>query len=881
LHLSSLAARLLKIKKTNRGTARSRRVSLQLESLELRAVFSGNPLLPTAALDVPDVVFAPDTSAEVVNTYNALQNRAGFDAFTFTDTDRWTRTVTSGSTSLAQGDATVIRWSIAPDGTAISGYNGEAATPSNLRAFLNGIYGANTASTRAQDQPWFGTLQSVFDRWSAVSGVNYVYEANDDGAAISSSYSGVVGVRGDVRISGHYIDGPSNVLAYNFYPTFGDMVIDTGDTFFSNTASNSLRLRNTMAHEAGHGLGLDHVEPVTNTKLMEPYISLNYDGPQADDILAVNRGYGDRLEKNGGNNTAATATALGAASTFTIDTVSIDDDTDVDWFQFTVGANSTLSVTLTPTGSTYVSNGVTFNSLAESDLALAVYGGGGSTLIASASATGAGVAETLNNLALAGSGTYYVRVTGTANAAQMYRLSGSVTNVVAAAPEIAVFNGATEVADNMGAASFGSVTQGAASSLTFTVRNTGTAVLTLGSAVTLPAGFTSSTIATSVAPGASTSFTVTMNTSVIGARSGMLSLVTNDADENPFNFALSGAVTAPAPATAPEIAVLDGTTDIADNTGVVSFGTVNVGAAATKTFAVRNAGTGALSLGALTLPAGYTASGLSVNSLAPGATTTFSVSLNTATAGTFSGTLSLTNNDSNEGPFNFALSGTVVAPQPTTTFSDNFNRTSSASLGANWTERAGNMAVSTNGLANQITGTSLATVNTVSPANAILTADVNLGGGSSTRDSGLVARQSGTGTGNQYWAGLRYSGGRYTAEIWEANNGVWTRLSSANVSSGIATIRFEAIGSALKLYVSNVLTNSVVDGTLTSGRVGVSLSGTAARLDNFSVAQPAALTAPAATASPGTAPGYAPQWLAMLDHFMQEWEESHGHHGGW
>ena len=61
-----------------------------------------------------------------------------------------------------------------------------------------------------------------------------------------------------------------------------------------------------MAHEAGHGLGLGHVTPVNGTKLMEPNISLAYDGPQADDILAVNRGYGDRLGKNGEKNTSTT-----------------------------------------------------------------------------------------------------------------------------------------------------------------------------------------------------------------------------------------------------------------------------------------------------------------------------------------------------------------------------------------------------------------------------------------------------------------------------------------------------------------------------------------------------------------------------------------------
>jgi hypothetical protein len=859
------ALRLFKgLSSRSHRAAAQRRAKLQLEALEARAVFSGD-CAPAIAANQIDRVFAPGTSESVMASYDDLpgSTNAGIADFSFTDTNRWSRTSTN-TTTLNQGDPTIIRWSVVPDGTAIAGSNGEPAAPSNLRAFLAGIYGSNSSSSRAQDQPWFGVMQSVFDRWSAVSGVTYVYEANDDGAALGGTSNGIVGVRGDVRISGHYIDGPSNILAYNFFPTVGDMVIDTGDTFFSNTASNSLRLRNTMAHEAGHGLGLDHVTPVDGTKLMEPSLSLNFDGPQADDILAINRGYGDRLEKNGGNDTAAAATTL-SGSSFTIDTISIDDDSDLDWFKFTVGAGATLNVSATPTGSTYTSNGTTFNSLAQSDLAIAVYGGNGSTLIASANVSGAGVAETINNLVLPGSGTYYVRVSGSANAAQMYRLSGSVTNVTTAAPEIQVLDGLTDIADNTGAVSLGSVQLGAAAQATFTVRNTGTANLTLGS-VSLPAGFTLvQAPATTVAAGSGTSFVVALNTTTAGSFSGQISFSNNDADENPFNFTISGSVAAPAP----EIAILDGTTELTDNRSTVNFGTVNVGGTATKIFTVRNNGTANLSLGALTLPSGYTlASGLGTTTLAPGATTTFTVALNTSTAGTFSGSLSLANNDADENPFNFMLAGTVQAASTTPSFSDNFNRANSTSLGSNWTETVGNVSISSQGVSNAATSISLATVNNVTAADAVLTANVSLGSGYATRDAGLVARQSGTGIGNEYWGGIRYSGGRYVAEIWRAVDGSWTRLSTTYISVNSGALRFEVVGSSLKLYVNNTLTNSVTDTTIAgAGRVGISLTNTGTRLDNF------ALSAPTSTLTT-SATWYAPSshsasaYLAALEYWF-------------
>jgi len=105
---------------------------------------------------------------------------------------------------------------------------------------------------------------------------------NDDGNPISnvgSAYPGSLGVRGDVRIGGHLIDGNSNILSYNYFPNNGDMVIDTADNFYENLTGNSLGLRNVLAHEHGHGLGFEHVCLINQTKLMEPFISFAFDGP--------------------------------------------------------------------------------------------------------------------------------------------------------------------------------------------------------------------------------------------------------------------------------------------------------------------------------------------------------------------------------------------------------------------------------------------------------------------------------------------------------------------------------------------------------------------------------------------------------------------------
>lgn len=120
--------------------------------------------------------------------------------------------------------------------------------------------------------------------------------------------------------------------------------------------------------------------------------------------------------------------------------------------------------------------------------------------------------------------------------------------VVVPMPEIGVTEpGVGNVADG-GTFSFGTTTVGTSVTRTFTITNTGDANLIL-SGLTVPAGFSvaqnfgSSTVAPS---GGTTTFQITLSAAVAGTPSGMLSFVTNDPDENPYNFTLSGTVN-PAP----------------------------------------------------------------------------------------------------------------------------------------------------------------------------------------------------------------------------------------------------------------------------------------------------------------------------------------------
>ena len=117
---------------------------------------------------------------------------------------------------------------------------------------------------------------------------------------------------------------------------------------------------------------------------------------------------------------------------------------------------------------------------------------------------------------------------------------------------------------------------------------------------------------------------------------------------------------------APEITVLAGTTVIADGqTAAVSFGTVVHGGGGTsRTFNVRNDGGGILTLGAVSVPEGYTLTEGLAATLASGQSDVFTVRLDAASQGTKSGQISIVTGDADENPFSFAVTGKVNPPPP-------------------------------------------------------------------------------------------------------------------------------------------------------------------------------------------------------------------------
>ncbi|MDW8106952.1 MAG: matrixin family metalloprotease [Armatimonadota bacterium] len=331
--------------------------------------------------------------------------------------NRWTST-SYGSTG-SRGTPIRLRWSLVPDGTQLPGLS-SGTQPSNLFSSMDSKFGNNR-------ELWLTQFRNSFARWQQVAGVTYA-EVNDDGAPFPNASGSATAPRGDVRIGARNLDGMGGVLAFNYFPNGGDMVLDSSENW-QNAFATYRFLRNVVMHEHGHGLGFGHVIPVSETKLMEPYLSLAFDGPQDDDIRGVHRFYGDPYEVN---NTQAQATLVELASaTITLEWASLDRTADVDWYRLEVPAFRRLTITATPVGATYQvgpqgGTATTVNTRAIQNLDMELRSDTGSVL-ATANSNGLEQPEQIADFVPPpAGGTFFVRVfsgTGSLDDVQRYRLT--------------------------------------------------------------------------------------------------------------------------------------------------------------------------------------------------------------------------------------------------------------------------------------------------------------------------------------------------------------------------------------------------------------------------------------------------------------------------
>jgi hypothetical protein len=375
-------------------------------------------------------------------------------ALGFIVAERWSTTA-AGDVG-ASGAPIVLTWSLVPDGTPIPD-----RPSSTLVAFLDQAFNVTSRSRDLTERPWFPLIDSAFSRWEALGGVKFTYEAFDDGALHQQS-AGSLGIRGDIRLAAAPGDGPGRTLASSQYPNGGDIVLDADEASrFANAEQGFLRFRNTLMHEIGHTLGLDHVASSDANFLMESTLSVGIDGPQFDEIRGLHYLYGDQLERannRAGNDSASFAFPLGllapgdvatlgadplpagVVAPAAIDFLSISNRTDVDFFSFDVDRPALVDVALIPRGERFRQGSVGepeiwIEAAASNDLSFAIFTADQTQLVV-ANELPRGAAEQVEGLFLPTAGRYYIRVSGSREAVQLYELNAR--RHVLATPEPAV-----------------------------------------------------------------------------------------------------------------------------------------------------------------------------------------------------------------------------------------------------------------------------------------------------------------------------------------------------------------------------------------------------------------------------------------------------------
>ncbi|HET7107016.1 MAG TPA: choice-of-anchor D domain-containing protein [Candidatus Acidoferrum sp.] len=199
--------------------------------------------------------------------------------------------------------------------------------------------------------------------------------------------------------------------------------------------------------------------------------------------------------------------------------------------------------------------------------------------------------------------------------------------------------------------SFGNVTVGVTNTQTLTIRNPGTATLSVTQASLAGTGFSVSGLALplSVAPGGSASFNVGFAPASANTLSGSVTLISNTPN-SPLVIPFSGTG-------------ISSILQLSVSPASLAFGNLATGSSTSQSITISNTGNSSVSISQITASGtGFTTSSMALPlSLAAGQSTSFNVTFAPASTGNLAGSVTVVSNAANS-PLAVALSGTGATP---------------------------------------------------------------------------------------------------------------------------------------------------------------------------------------------------------------------------
>jgi hypothetical protein len=258
-------------------------------------------------------------------------------------------------------------------------------------------------------------------------------------------------------------------------------------------------------------------------------------------------------------------------------------------------------------------------------------------------------------------GTLYVPSSDSSAGTITVTLLGTATT--SAQPAIQLRMGGTVLASGTGTYDFGNVLYNTSGSpVTFSIDNIGSAALTLNATPVSRGGTNPGMYSNtqpsplSVAAGTTVTFTGTFSPTTNGSLGATISVGSNDPVTPTYTFNVTGT------GTAPEINVKQGSTSIASG-GSYDFGGVRTTSNVIVAFTVENVAPGNGTL-VITTPVTSTdatrfyVDAQPATSVAVGGSTTFKIKFSPGSPGVKTAVISVTNNDQNENPYTFTVTGT-------------------------------------------------------------------------------------------------------------------------------------------------------------------------------------------------------------------------------